>query len=179
MGRGRSRHSNRGSLRVGSGQAPASHGSRGLAPGAGADHTVNLALGLPPRSPRPGPGHPPEPSASSPGSSGLVGSGRYLVIRGLLQHLRAQVGAELELPTSKIAPGQEQRFHLRAHGCRGPPAKDQGPTQGGRGPRSRRRPALPSNARRPGPSQGGARIAPENRKKKKTTANRTPLWACP
>lgn len=48
----------------------------------------------------------------------LTGAGRYLVIRGLLQHLRAQIGAELELPAPKIAPGQEQRLHLRAHDCR-------------------------------------------------------------
>lgn len=106
-----------------------------------------------PGDPSRGPGNPPEPSALLPGSTGLTGSGLYLVIRGLLQHLRAQVGAELELPAPKIAPGQEQRIHLRAHGGS---EKDQGPAQGGRGARSRRRPALPGNARGQGPCQRGA-----------------------
>ena len=109
-----------------------------------------------PRDPSQGPGNPPEPSALLPGSTGLTGSGLYLVIRGLLQHLRAQIGAELELPAPKIAPGQEQRLHLRAHGGREPAAKHQGAAQGRRGARSMRPPALPSNARGKGPCQRDA-----------------------
>lgn len=63
-----------------------------------------------------------------------MGSGWYLVQRGLLQHLRAQIGAELKFPAPKIAPGKEQWLHLAAHGGRGLPAKDQGPTKEGGDP---------------------------------------------
>lgn len=124
-----------------------------------------------------GPAHLREPFASSPGSTGLVGSGRYLVIRGLLQHLRAQIGAELELPAPKIAPGQAQRFHLRAHGCRAPPVKDQGRTQGGRGLSSRGVQLCLA-------TRGGGDLVrgePPARLKRvgKTTVNGTQLRACP
>lgn len=152
--------------RVRRGQGSVGHGSRGLALGACADHTVNLALRLSLRSPPPRAWGSPRAFCFIARIHGLMGSGLYLIIRGLLQHLRAQIRAELELPAPEIAPGQQQRLHLAAHGGRGQPAKDQGRTQGGRGPRRRRRPALPSNARRQGPKQRGARLAPENRKKK-------------
>lgn len=114
-------------------------------PDAYADHTVKFALGLPPRSPHPAAWGPPSALCLSLGSTGLTGSGWYLVVRGLLQHLRAQICAELELPAPKIAPGEEQRLHLRAHGGRRRPTKDQGPGQVG-GVGSGRRPALPGNA---------------------------------
>lgn len=122
---------------------------------------------FPSESPPGGPGIPQGALPRRQDPQGLMGSGRYLVVRGLLQHLRAKIGAEVELPAPKIAPGQEQRLHVRAHGCRGPPVKDLGRTRGGRGPRSGRRPALPGNARRRGPSQRGVRLVPENRKKKR------------
>lgn len=72
----------------------------------------------------------------------------YLVIGGLLQHLRAQIGAELELPAPEIAPGQEQRFHLGAHGGPRTPGAGAGAGNGGEGGgqqgRSPRPWALPS-----------------------------------
>lgn len=103
--------------------------------------------------PRP---EPPHRGLGTPEPAGLPGPGGYLVVRGLLQHLRAQVGAELELAAPKVAPGQEQRFHLGAHGCRARPGLDHGRARGGRGPGGRgpgragpgsgQRPALPGNS---------------------------------
>lgn len=78
--------------------------------------------------PLPGTGTSPRALSLIAGINKADGSGRYLVIRGLLQHLRAQIGAELELPAPKIAPGQEQRLHLRAHGGGG--AGREGPAPG-------------------------------------------------
>lgn len=92
--------------RVRRGQESMGHGSRGLALGACADRTGNLALSLPLRSPPPRAWGSPRAFCFIARIHGLMGSGQYLVIRGLLQHLRAQIRAELELPAPKIAPGQ-------------------------------------------------------------------------
>lgn len=151
----------------------------------GRDSPRSLAPGVPagtsdlPRSGWPGAFLPGLPSLGweqrSPRALGLsarvhTGASRYLVTRGLFQHLRAQIRAELELPSSKIAPGQEQRLHLRAHGGLEQPAKDQGLARRGQREGHREQAASSSARQRvaAGPCRRGVRSAPENKKKNKT-----------
>ena len=51
------------------------------------------------------------------------------IYKGLLQHLHAQIHADLESPASKLAPDQEQRRHLQRKAAR--VHKGPGPGQGG------------------------------------------------